>query len=208
MERQTIMLVDDAEINRMMLMEILGDDYDYVEAADGREAIWLLEKNSAVDLMLLDINMPKMNGFEVLEKMNRFRWINEIPVIMISAEETSQTIQQAYTMGVTDYISRPFDAFVVRRRVENTLNLYANQKRLMKLVSDQIYEKEENNNLMVGILSHVVEFRNHESGDHIRNIRMITDLLLHQLVKKNDGLSSFGRGYRLDQNRFRNSRYW
>ena len=186
MERQTVLIVDDSELNRMMLMEILGEQYHYIEASDGREAVRLMEKKLTVDLMLLDINMPEMNGFQVLEQMNRFRWIDEIPVIMISTDETNQAIQQAYAMGVTDYIRRPFDTFIVRRRVENTLKLYANQKRLMHLVSDQIREKEENSNLMVGILSHVVEFRNHEGGDHIRNIRGITELLLRQLVKKTE----------------------
>lgn len=184
MEQQTIMVVDDAEINREMLKDILGDQYHYIEAADGRQAIRLLEKQQNVDLMLLDINMPEMNGFQVLEEMNHFQWIREIPVIMISAEETNEAIKQAYTLGVSDYIRRPFDAFIVQRRVENTLNLYVNQKRLMQLVSDQVYEREENNNLMVGILSHVVEYRNHESGDHIRNIRTATELLLHQLICK------------------------
>ena len=174
MERQTVLIVDDSKLNRMMLMEILGEQYRYIEAQNGREAVRLMEKKLTVDLMLLDINMPEMNGFQVLEQMNRFRWIDEIPVIMISTDETNQAIQQAYAMGVTDYIRRPFDTFIVRHRVENTLKLYANQKRLMYLVSDQIREKEENSNLMVGILSHVVEFRNHEGGDHIRNIRSIT----------------------------------
>ena len=184
MERQTVLIVDDSELNRMMLMEILGEQYHYIEAQNGREAVRLMEKKLTVDLMLLDINMLEMNGFQVLEQMNRFRWIDEIPVIMISADETSQAIQQAYAMGVTDYIRRPFDTFIVRRRVENTLKLYANQKRLMHLVSDQIRGKEENSNLMVGILSHVVEFRNHEGGDHIRSIRGITELLLRRLVEK------------------------
>lgn len=184
MERQTILIVDDAEMNRMMLSDMLGDQYDYVEAADGREALRILEKNVAIDLMLLDINMPEMNGFEVLEEMNRYHWIQEIPVIMITAEESVESMEHAYSLGVTDYIPRPFNVYIVRRRVENTLNLYVNQKRLMRLVSDQIAEKEENNTLMVSILSNVVEIRNHESGDHIRNIRRITELLLHQLVQK------------------------
>lgn len=184
MERQTILIVDDAEMNRMMLSDMLGDQYDYVEAADGREALRILEKNVAIDLMLLDINMPEMNGFEVLEEMNRYHWIQEIPVIMITAEESVESMEHAYSLGVTDYIPRPFNVYIVRRRVENTLNLYVNQKRLMRLVSDQIAEKEENNTLMVSILSNVVEIRNHESGDHIRNIRRITEMLLHQLVQK------------------------
>ena len=184
MERQTILIVDDAEMNRMMLSDMLGDQYDYVEAADGREALRILEKNVSIDLILLDINMPEMNGFEVLEEMNRYHWIEEVPVIMITAEESVESMEHAYSLGVTDYIPRPFNVYIVRRCVENTLNLYANQKRLMRLVSDQIAEKEENNTLMVSILSNVVEIRNHESGDHIRNIRRITELLLHQLVQK------------------------
>ena len=184
MERQTILIVDDAEMNRMMLSDMLGDQYDYVEAADGREALRILEKNVSIDLILLDINMPEMNGFEVLEEMNRYHWIQEVPVIMITAEESVESMEHAYSLGATDYIPRPFNVYIVRRRVENTLNLYVNQKRLMRLVSDQIAEKEENNTLMVSILSNVVEIRNHESGDHIRNIRRITELLLHQLVQK------------------------
>ena len=184
MERQTILIVDDAEMNRMMLSDMLGDQYDYVEAADGREALRILEKNVSIDLILLNINMPEMNGFEVLEEMNRYHWIQEVPVIMITAEESVESMEHAYSLGVTDYIPRPFNVYIVRRRVENTLNLYVNQKRLMRLVSDQIAEKEENNTLMVSILSNVVEIRNHESGDHIRNIRRITELLLHQLVQK------------------------
>ena len=184
MERQTILIVDDAEMNRMMLSDMLGDQYDYVEAADGLEALRILEKNVSIDLILLDINMPEMNGFEVLEEMNRYHWIQEVPVIMITAEESVESMEHAYSLGVTDYIPRPFNVYIVRRRVENTLNLYVNQKRLMRLVSDQIAEKEENNTLMVSILSNVVEIRNHESGDHIRNIRRITELLLHQLVQK------------------------
>ena len=186
MEQQTLMIVDDSELNRMMLMDILGDQYHYIEATDGRQAIRLLEKDLTVDLMLLDIHMPEMDGFQVLEQMDRFRWIKEVPVIMISAEERKEATERAYMLGVTDFIRRPFDAFIVRHRVENTLRLYANQKRLMNLVSAQIYEKEESNDLMIEILSRVVEFRNHESGEHVRNVRTITELLLHKLVQKTD----------------------
>ena len=186
LEQQTILIVDDSEMNRMMLTEILGAHYQYIEAENGRQAIRLLQKNLMVDLILLDIHMPEMDGFQVLEQLNRAQWMDEIPVIMISAEDSGETIKRAYSMGVTDYIQRPFDAFIVRRRIENTLKLYANQKRLMKLVSDQIYEKEENNNLMVGILNHVVEFRTHEGEEYNRNIRSATELLLRRLIQKTD----------------------
>lgn len=181
-----IMIVDDAEMNREILMVILGDEYEYVQAENGRQAIHILQQDMNIDLMLLDINMPEMNGFQVLDRMNTFHWINDIPVIMISSEEKKDVIERAYILGAEDYIRRPFDAFIVRRRVQNILNLYANQKRLMQMVADQIYEKEENNNLMIGILSHVVEFRNSESGEHILHIRTATELLLRRLVQKTD----------------------
>ena len=167
-------------------MAILGDEYEYVQAENGRQAIHILQQDMNIDLMLLDINMPEMNGFQVLDRMNTFHWINDIPVIMISSEEKKDVIERAYILGAEDYIRRPFDAFIVRRRVQNILNLYANQKRLMQLVADQIYEKEENNNLLIGILSHVVEFRNSESGEHILHIRTATELLLRRLVQKTD----------------------
>ena len=181
-----IMIVDDAEMNREILMAILGDEYEYVQAENGRQAIHILQQDMNIDLMLLDINMPEMNGFQVLDRMNTFHWINDIPVIMISSEEKKDVIERAYILGAEDYIRRPFDAFIVRRRVQNILNLYANQKRLMQMVADQLYEKEENNNLLIGILSHVVEFRNSESGEHILHIRTATELLLRRLVQKTD----------------------
>lgn len=181
-----IMIVDDAEMNREILMAILGDEYEYVQAENGRQAIHILQQDMNIDLMFLDINMPEMNGFQVLDRMNTFHWINDIPVIMISSEEKKDVIERAYILGAEDYIRRPFDAFIVRRRVQNILNLYANQKRLMQMVADQIYEKEENNNLLIGILSHVVKFRNSESGEHILHIRTATELLLRRLVQKTD----------------------
>ena len=191
MIKPKIMIVDDDELNRQILMTILGDEYEYVQAENGREAIHMLQQDLTIDLMLLDINMPEMNGFQVLERMNTFHWINEIPVIIISSEEKRTVIERAYIFGAEDYICRPFDAFTTRKRVQNTINLHANQKRLMQMVSDQIYEKEENNNLMIGILSHVVEFRNSESGEHVIQVRTVTELLLRQLIKKTDeyGLS-------------------
>ena len=157
-KRQKILIVDDAEFNRVILKEILGETYNYLEAENGNQAIQIVEENPEIDLMLLDINMPQMNGFGVLEWMNRFQWIDETPVIMISSEESVDTMRKAYEMGITDYITRPFDSVIVKKRVQNTLALYANQKRLVNVVVDQVYEKEENNNIMIGILSNVLDF--------------------------------------------------
>ena len=157
-KRQKILIVDDAEFNRVILKEILGETYNYLEAENGNQAIQIVEENPEIDLMLLDINMPQMNGFGVLEWMNRFQWIDETPVIMISSEESVDTMRKAYEMGITDYITRPFDSVIVKKRVQNTLALYENQKRLVNVVVDQVYEKEENNNIMIGILSNVLGF--------------------------------------------------
>ena len=135
-KRQKILIVDDAEFNRVILKEILGETYNYLEAENGNQAIQIVEENPEIDLMLLDINMPQMNGFGVLEWMNRFQWIDETPVIMISSEESVDTMRKAYEMGITDYITRPFDSVIVKKRVQNTLALYENQKRLVNVVVD------------------------------------------------------------------------
>ena len=185
-KRQKILIVDDAEFNRVILKEILGETYNYLEAENGNQAIQIVEENPEIDLMLLDINMPQMNGFGVLEWMNRFQWIDETPVIMISSEESVDTMRKAYEMGITDYITRPFDSVIVKKRVQNTLALYENQKRLVNVVVDQVYEKEENNNIMIGILSNVLGSHNSESSEHILHIRIVTEMLLRELIKKTD----------------------
>ena len=168
------------------MKEFLGETYDYLEAENGNQAIQIVEENPEIDLMLLDINMPQMNGFGVLEWMNRFQWIDETPVIMISSEESVDTMRKAYEMGITDYITRPFDSVIVKKRVQNTLELYANQKRLINVVVDQVYEKEENNDIMLRILSNVLGSRNSESSEHILHIRTATEMMLRQLLKTTD----------------------
>lgn len=186
-EKQKILIVDDSEMNRSILSDMLGDEYEIVEAVDGAEAVARLNIDSTdISLMLLDIVMPNMDGFEVLAVMNKRNWIQDIPVIMISAENDSSYVEHAYELGVTDFISRPFDGQIVHRRVINTIMLYAKQKRLIELVSDQIYEKERSNNLMVSILSHIVEFRNGESGLHVVHINMMTEILLQTVMRKTD----------------------
>ena len=185
-EKSTILIVDDSELNRTVLADILGDEYNFIEAENGARAIGLLRTHTDIDLILLDMVMPEMNGFDVLTAMNNNRQIEDIPVVMISAENGIEHIERAYDLGVTDYISRPFDMAVVRRRVINTLMLYAKQKRLVRLVAEQVYEKEKSNSTMINILSHIVEFRNGESGMHVLHIQTATDILLHTLVQKTD----------------------
>ena len=184
--KQKILIADDSGINRALLMEILGDGYEYLEAENGVRAVELLREHTDIALVLLDIMMPQMDGFDVLKVMRCYSWLDEIPVIMISAAKDTANIERAYDLGVADYMRRPFERVMVLRQVQNVLMLYAKQKRLTRLVTDQVYEKEHNSVLMISILSHVVEFRNSESGLHVLHIRTLTDLLLHQLVQKTD----------------------
>lgn len=182
-----LLVVDDSEMNREILKEILGKEYRILEACDGEEALKMLEQyGTEISLALLDIIMPKMDGFEVLAYMNRDKWIEDIPVIMISSEGSESYIRRAYELGASDYISRPFDAKVVYQRVINMIKLYAKQRRLIHLVTDQIYEKEKNNRMMTGILSQIVEFRNGESGLHVLHINILTQLLLEKLTRKSE----------------------
>ena len=186
MPKNRILVADDNKLNQDLLSAILGNDYDYLYANNGIEVISALEKNEAIDIILLDINMPQMDGFEVLQALNEKQYIKEIPVVVISTENDVAFVRRAYELGATDYISRPFNAIVIQHRVKNTLMIYSNQKKLVKLVENQIYEREKTNNAMINIFSNIIELRNHESGSHTLHVQTITNLLLHELVKITD----------------------
>ena len=187
MEKQKILIVDDSEMNRALLVDILEEQYEVVEAENGVEAISVLSKQRTdFSLLLLDIMMPEMNGFEVLAYINKYHWNDNFAVIMISADDSPANIKRAYDLGAFDYISRPFDSTIVQRRISNTMFLYARQQRLEKIIAEQFHEQEKNNKLMISILSHIVEFRNGESGLHILHVNTITKYLLKQLVRLTD----------------------
>ena len=183
-EKPQILLVDDSAMSRMILKEILSGDYSILEAENGQECLEKMQAEAGnIALVLLDINMPVMDGFEVLKAMNVNHTIEDIPVIMISSDDSDAAIRRSYELGASDYVTRPFDARIVYRRVTNTIKLYAKQRRLVQMVSDQIRARENNTDMLVGVLSHIVEFRNGESGAHVRHIRIITELLLHRLLE-------------------------
>ena len=182
--KSQILLVDDSAMSRMILKEILSGDYSILEAENGQECLEKMQAEAGnIALVLLDINMPVMDGFEVLKAMNVNHTIEDIPVIMISSDDSDAAIRRSYELGASDYVTRPFDARIVYRRVTNTIKLYAKQRRLVQMVSDQIRARENNTDMLVGVLSHIVEFRNGESGAHVRHIRIITELLLHRLLE-------------------------
>ena len=183
--KQKILIADDSEMNRELLAAILEEEYDIIQANDGVQAVDCLQRHAEeISLLLLDIVMPHMDGFEVLSYMNKEHWIDSIPVVIISSENSPIYIKRGYDLGTTDFIGKPFDANMVLRRSANAILLGAKQRRMTSIVSNQIYEREKSSKLMINILSHIVEFRNGESGLHVLHIQTITEMLLRQLVQK------------------------
>lgn len=185
--RQSVLIVDDSELNRKMLGQMLGSRFDIAEAASGEACLQLLEQNATgISIVLLDIHMPGIDGFTVLEEMNQKNLLEQIPVIMISSEDTVDAVRRAFDLGASDYISRPFDAKVVYQRIINTIQLYAKQRRLSAMAADLAFEKERASRMMIGILSQVVEKRNGESRDHVQRVAQFTSMLLAGLAQKTD----------------------
>ena len=185
--RQSVLIVDDSELNRKMLGQMLGSRFDIAEAASGEACLQLLEQNATgISIVLLDIHMPGIDGFTVLEEMNQKNLLEQIPVIMISSEDTVDAVRRAFDLGASDYISRPFDAKVVYQRIINTIQLYAKQCRLSAMAADLAFEKERASRMMIGILSQVVEKRNGESRDHVQRVAQLTSMLLAGLAQKTD----------------------
>lgn len=187
LRRQSVLIVDDSELNRKMLGQMLGSRFDIAEAASGEACLQLLEQNATgISIVLLDIHMPGIDGFTVLEEMNQKNLLEQIPVIMISSEDTVDAVRRAFDLGASDYISRPFDAKVVYQRIINTIQLYAKQRRLSAMAADLAFEKERASRMMIGILSQVVEKRNGESRDHVQRVAQLTSMLLAGLAQKTD----------------------
>lgn len=183
--KQKILIADDSEMNRELLAAILEEEYDIIQVNDGVQAVDCLQRQAEeISLLLLNIVMPHMDGFEVLSYMNKEHWIDAIPVVIISSENSPIYIKRGYDLGATDFIGKPFDANMVLRRSANAILLGAKQRRMTSIVSNQIYEREKSSKLMINILSHIVEFRNGESGLHVLHIQTITEMLLRQLVQK------------------------
>lgn len=185
--RQSVLIVDDSAMNRMLLSQMLNSQFDTAEAASGEDCLRLLEQNpTGISVVLLDIHMTGIDGFTVLEAMSQRGMLEEIPVIMISSEDNVDTVRRAFDLGASDYISRPFDARVVYQRITNTIRMYAKQRRLSAMVADQVSQKEKRSQMMIGILSRVVERRNGESRTHVQHISTLTGMLLDHLVQKTE----------------------
>ena len=185
--RKRILIADDSELNRAMLMDQLETDYDVIEATNGLEAIELLRlHHEEIDLVLLDIVMPEADGFDVLTEMERRRWLTDTPVIMITGDPTNAHMERAFRMGALDYITRPFLPSVLCRRIQNILVLYAKKEQMVERVTAQISRSERNNGLIASILSCAVEFRCGENGTHMHRVAHLTRLLLRRLAEKSE----------------------
>ena len=193
MEQKKLLIADDSEVNRAILANMLDRDFTIIEASNGREVISTLQAyHGEISALLLDIVMPEMDGFEVLEEMKRHHWLDEIPVIMISAETGSAYIDRAFELGASDYISRPFATGIIRRRIINTILLHTKKQQLMDVVSSRFYRREKSSSVMVSILDYAMEVRSGDGGTHMSGVSYLTGVLLHRLLEKTDryGLNS------------------
>ena len=182
---QQILIVDDSDMNRAMLREILKDNYSILEAGNGVECLSCVEHmGPSLSLILLDLNMPEMDGFEVLAELSRLGYMDDIPVIIISGTDSTADICRAYDLGATDYIHRPFNTQVIYRRVSNTITLMAKQRRMAELVNRQIDRATKQQELMVDFLSRIIGYRSGESNPHFANISTLSALLLQALQKR------------------------
>lgn len=190
MDKEQILIVDDLEVNRVILSDVFVDEYEILEASNGNEAIYQLENNHNIVLILLDVVMPELNGFGVLEYMKEKDLLDRIPVILITGETIINSDDQAYSFGVADVMHKPFYPHIVKRRGKNIIELYQSKKRMEerlkeqeKAIRDQEKQIRDNNEFMIDALSSVVEFRNLETGEHIRRIKYFTRIMLKYLMK-------------------------
>ncbi len=190
MDKQKILIVDDEEVNRAILEIMFQTEFEVIQASNGEEAIKQIEENPDIVLILLDIVMPVMDGFGVLEYMQSKELLEVKPVILITGETIRDSEDKAYSYGVADVIHKPFYPDIVERRAKNIIELYQNKHNMEVRLKEQ--EKElraqqkliqENNEFMIDALSTVVEFRSLETGEHIRRIKYFTRILLKYLDK-------------------------
>ncbi len=191
MDKQQILIVDDEEINRLILDGMFEDeDYVRIEASNGQEAICQMENNHNIVLILLDIIMPVLDGFNVLEYMKERGLLDEIPVILITSETIGDSEDRAYSYGVADVIHKPFYPYIVKKRCKNIIELYQNKhsmklrlKEQEKAILAQQKEINDNNEFVIDALSSVIESRNAETGDHTKRIKYFTKIMLKYMME-------------------------
>lgn len=179
--RATILIVDDVEINRTILAEVFKDDYNILEADNGLDAIEMINGNYGISAVLLDLIMPGINGLEVLKEMNKSGTIENIPVFLITAAESTKALMEGYQLGAVDVISKPFMPNFMKCRINNIIELYEHRNKLEHIVAEQVERLNSLNQSMVETLATVIEFRDCESGEHVKRIGRLTKILMTQV---------------------------
>lgn len=180
---KTILIVDDIEINRDILEEIFKDDYKIIKACNGAQAIEAINSNPDISAVLLDLLMPEVNGLGVLEEMNKSGKIEHIPVFLITAAESQEMLLEGYNLGAIDVITKPFMAHFLKYRISNVIELYGYRNELEQIVAEQVERLNIINQSMVETLATVIEFRDCESGEHVKRISRITKILMTEVSK-------------------------
>jgi len=190
-EKRTILIADDAEINRGILKVIFEEQFNILEAADGEQTMQILDEHSEkIAMLFLDLIMPKKTGLQVMKYMREKGYTDTIPVIMITGEATAETDVKAYEYGASDIIYKPFNSRVVMRRTLNIMELFENRLNLERKLEERTQKLrdsqkklESNNEFLVNALSSVVEFRSLESGEHIKRVKYFTRIILNYLLQ-------------------------
>ena len=188
-QKRKLLVVDDIELNRMILSDLFEDYFEVFEAENGREAMDLIELHKEdLSVILLDLIMPVMNGFEVLEELKKTELMSQVPVILITGESDDEKTLTGYNMGVSDIINKPFNPQIVYRRVNNVIDLYSHKKDMERrlreqktMLEAQASKLRQSNQFVIDALSTTVEFRSMESGEHIKRIRILTREILGAL---------------------------
>ena len=197
--RNKILIVDDMDLNRQLLIKILQNDYDILEANNGEEALELVRKNPfELAAILLDLIMPEMDGFQVLEKLREEKYSDNIPVLIISGDSTPETETRCFDLGISDFIGKPYHKNIVKQRLKNAISYYDYKNKLEEKVHEQtnILQKQfkllkvqaerlhHRNEKIVDILGTVVEYRSLESGEHIKRVKGFTKILGEEFMKE------------------------
>lgn len=194
-----VLIVDDMEVNRDMLIDILETDYGVLEAENGKQALEMIEEHlNELAVILLDLVMPEMDGWEVLDVLQKKDWMKKVPVLIISGEQSLQAEKKCFNLGVSDFIRKPFDDTLVRKRVHNIAELFVYKNSLEEKVEEQTQtlkkqyqvlkfqaaKLQKSNTNVIDILGNVVESRNLESGEHVKRVKGYTEILAKELMKE------------------------
>lgn len=183
-KRDTILIVDDQELNRTIIRSAFEMDYNVLEAENGEQGLLLANQyHKALAAMLLDVVMPKKDGYQVLRELGSSGLLNEFPVVIITAEDSTENKVRAFDLGASDIIAKPFEIYIIKRRVQNIIDLNLQKQNQAEIIQEQAEKLRESNASMIDALSSIIEYRSLETGQHVKRIRLFTKTLLEDIAK-------------------------